>query len=305
MKESLIVVYVPAVGEYGSWYLEQFLGLYYSVVHKTDLYKEFDFLVTGPVDVLSQVPAEHCHFVPLEDLSQEPEFRLKYSDAPYTYVNSFAPFVDGRCIEIMSRYKYTLRLDVDTFLAPLIRHLKPRKKFLCVGHAAYASETARQKLPEIMEGLELPDREIYNLGSTWFGETSIVQYLGAKTVDYVKYFISDVFHEEKGAWPQWFAGVTLLYASHVAINAAPESLVETIHKHNGLDCPSSSEKVVDDGTDPVYSIHCWHGDKYFSKFQYSKTQYRDVGNILDSNKVPDYSLDCARGGTRILEGHGA
>ena len=300
MKDSIIVVYVPAVGAYGSWYLEQFLGLYYSVVHKTDLHKHFDFLVTGPVDVLTQIPPEHCKFVPLEDLSKRPEFRYSYSNKPYAYVNSFAPFVDDKCADIIRQYKYALRVDVDTFLCPAIGHLKPRSGLLAVGKAGYASATAREKLPEIQAKLGLSNRGVVNVGSTWYGASNLIIDAGSATVDYTKHFLAEEFPEE-GSWPQWYAGVILLYAAHLAVNDLSEDRVPNILQTDMFDFRSSLDKSVALADWNAFTIHCWHSSDYFSKFNYSKTRYLEVGDVSDSLKACDYSLDCARGGTRLQD----
>lgn len=301
MKDSIVVVYIPAVGEYGSWYLEQFLGLYYSVVHKTELHERFDFLVTGPVDILSQIPPDHCKFVPLDDLTERPEFRYKYSGSPYGFAGSFAPFIDDACLEIIHQYKYALRIDVDTFLCPSMYYLRPREGLLAVGNAAYASETARVKLPEIQNKLGLSDRGLFNVGSTWYGDSQLITSAGSKTLEYVKYFLAEEFADGQGEWPQWFAGVILLYSAHLAVNELSEDEVPNILQSEKFDFHSSSEESVSSDEFKVFSIHCWHGPDYFSKFEYAKHGYSQVGEVFDSYKSCDYALDCARGGTQLLE----
>ena len=62
----------------------------------------------------------------------------------------FCSFCGEECIDILLNYKYCLRLDVDTFLCEGILNLDFGEKDIITGTAAYASETARKKLPVII-----------------------------------------------------------------------------------------------------------------------------------------------------------
>ena len=287
-KDSVIVVYIPDKGNF----LEQFYGLYYSVVHKTALYEKFDFLVCGPPAIEPFVPRQHCRFVPLPEISLYNHFRYEYSGNPYGYADSFAPFINSECLDVLLDYQYCLRLDVDTFLCKGILDIAIGSNQIYTGCAAYASETARKKLPEIMSRLGLKDQNIANIGSTWLGTTENMIRQGARTLDYVSYFLKNEFPQE-GKWPQWYAGVILLYAGHVAINSSGLDIIKT----DKFDYYSTSDQKARE----YYSLHCWHTDKFFSKFAFGANKYKDRKPKSKSLRCDEYSFDCALKGRKMLE----
>lgn len=290
-KDSVIIVYIPDKGNF----LEQFYGLYYSATVKTKLYKKFDFLVCGPQSIKNKIPKEHCIFVELPEISKMSHFKYVYSGNSYGYADSFAPFVDEECIEILLNYKYCLRLDVDTFLCEGILNTNIGDKDIVTGTAAYASKTARQKLPIIMKNLGLPDQNVANIGSTWFCTTENMIRQGARTLDYVSYFLKHEFDKHQGKWPQWYAGVILLYAGHVAINSSQLN----IDKTDKFDYYSTSDNNAKD----YYTIHCWHTEKFFSKFAFAAGKYKDRDSIPESVRCDEYSFDCALNGQKMLYGN--
>ena len=288
-KDSIIVVYIPDQANL----LKQFWGLYYSCVHKTNLWERFDFLVTGPPSLQSRLPREHCHFVPLEELSKEKDFCYVYSGNDYGYVNSFAPFLDDKCQEIILKYKHCLRLDVDTFVCPGLKDLQCGADEIIVGNAAYSSETARLRLPEILSNLDLSDQNVHNIGSTWFSNSKAMIKHGAETVKYVKYFLKNHFSEHEGSWPQWYAGVILLYAGHVALNSSPLKITQS----NKLDFYSTSKEDVT----PYYTLHCWHTDDFYSKHWFMNGRYKDRKTDSQSIKCNEYAFDCVINGSQNLD----
>lgn len=288
-KDSVIVVYIPDKGNF----LEQFYGLYYSVVHKTDLYKRFDFLVAAPKNVESKIPKEHCRFIEINEISRRDEFRYAYSNNSYGYVDSFAPFVDEEGIDVILDYKYCIRLDVDTFLCNGIKELNIAPGQIYTGNAAYSSEYAQSKLPAIMRELGLADQNIHNLGSTWFGRAEDMIRQGARTVDYVNYFLKNEFTEGEGKWPRWYSGVILLYAGHVALNSSGLNITKT----RSFDYHSTSSE----NADKFYSIHCWHTGDFFSKFAYVEGKYKDRPTQPESMRCDEYSFHCVTEGAKLLE----
>ena len=70
-KDSVIVVYIPDQQHF----IDQFYGLWYSLVGKTDLYRKFDLLVTGPASIEDRIPKHHCRFVAIPEPS-----RSEYSE---------------------------------------------------------------------------------------------------------------------------------------------------------------------------------------------------------------------------------
>lgn len=285
--DTVIVVYIPAKGPF----LSQFLGLYYSVVCKTQLYKRFEFLVAGSPIIESKIPKKYCTFVPVEELSKQSRYRYIYSNNPYGYVDSFAPFVHDKCIDVIKQYNYCLRLDVDTFLCNGIESIIPNENEIYVGNAGYSSETARVKLSEIISNMNLPDQNIHNIGSTWYTTSDNMIKYGSKTIDYVEYFLKEEFDKHEGKWPQWYAGVILLYSGHIAINSSSLDINKTMK----FDAGSTQDTPADD----YYSLHCWHTDNFFSKHWYMNNRYKDRKPDSKSKKCNEYSYDCIFQGNRL------
>ena len=293
-KDSVIVVYIPSEGHFAAKsYLEQFYALYYSVVHKSDLYKKFDFLVTGNEIIKYKIPEEHCRFVEIDDLSKTKDFCYVYSGQPYRYVNSWAPFIDDNCVEIIKEYDYCLRLDVDTFLCPPIADLRINEDEIYTGNGGYSSETARRRLPEILTKFDLAHRDVHDIGSTWFSTADNMIKQGARVPEFVKYLIHNHFTEHEGSWPQWYAGVATMYGGDLALNSSGLKIIKT----DKLDYYSSSDNNIND----YYSIHAWHCDDFYSKHWFMSGKYKDRKPKADSLQCNEYAFDCVVKGVETLE----
>jgi len=291
-KDSIIIVYVPD-GKRNL--LEQFFGLYYSVTQKTDLYERFDFLVACPKKIKNKLASQnmpHCEFIEVPELSDTDDFKYVYSKRPYGYVNSYAPFVSAKCIDHIKKYKYSLRIDVDTFLCPSTKNLLLKDNEIIVSTGGYASAQSTAKLAKILVQKGLPNQAIHNIGSTWFAlsETMITE--SVKTLAWCKYLLKEKFSEHEGKWPKWFAGVVSMYAGYLAINSSKLNITKTPK----LDFFASSDKSVDD----FYSIHCWHSDAFFSKFAFMNQKYKARKENPGSKKCNEYAYDCALNGRAML-----
>tara|TARA_R110001583_G_scaffold2390_1_gene17380 strand:- start:1111 stop:2763 length:1653 start_codon:yes stop_codon:yes gene_type:complete len=287
-KESIIVVYIPSTGPY----LEQFFGLYYSCVIKTDLYKKFDFLVTGPGCIKDKLPEKHCIFVEVEDLAEHTDCRTKYNNNPYGFINSFAAFNCQKCKDIILQYKQCLRIDVDTFLSKNIENITINDNEIYTGEGAYSSPEARIKLAKILKKNNLTDQNIHNIGSTWYGPSDLIVKYASNAIKFCKYLIKYNFSEHEGIWPQWYAGVITMYAGHLALNSSPLKIIQT----NKFDYPSTSQNDAAE----CYTIHCWHTDNFFSKAHYDAGNYKDSIPDSVSTECRHYSYDCAVGGTQLM-----
>lgn len=70
-------------------------------------------------------------------------------------------------------------------------------------------------------------------------------------------------------WPEWSAGIAALYATEVTAN----HMLSDIEHSRQLDEHGDSELSLA----AVYHIHCRHGDKDFSKFEFFQHHYDTVG----------------------------
>ena len=285
-KDSVIVVYIPDLQHY----IEQFYGLWYSMVGKTDLYRNFDILVTGPSSIEDHIPKHHCRFVAIPELSSQPEFRYRYSGKGYVFVNSFAPFIHPRCIEIIGRYKYCLRLDADTFVCPGLHSIQCADDEILVGMGWYSGKTVRPQLAEILKSRNLPDQNIQNIGTTWFATSPTMIEAGAKTIEYVKYLLEYHFSESIGCIPTtqeptWSGVVCTMYGGHLVLNSSALKITKT----DKLDFPSNWDKEVTDR----YTLHCWEGaTDFYSKRDYINGKYAGRKPDHSSLKCSEYSYAC-------------
>ena len=116
---------------------------------------------------------------------------------------------------------------------------------------------------------------------------------GSKTIMYVKYLLKNHFSQHEGSWPEWYAGVILLYAGHLVLNTSSLKISKT----QKLDFRSTSDNEVTD----YYTLHCWHTDDFYSKFQFMKGGYAGRQPDASSLKCNEYCYDCISRGAN----HGA
>lgn len=294
MAETGILVYVPD----SQGFIDQFWGLHHSVVHNKDNRHKFKFVVMCKPSTVEKLPQQNCvFFLRDEELADVPSENFKYlfNQKPYKFINSFHHFHDEEVISFMRQnFFYLLRLDVDTFVTPTAYALGCENNEIKVGNGGYSTEDVLERLEAHATKLEIPFRkDVHAIGSTWFGHTEDVIKLGQETVKYVRYLINEdgLFKVCEGKWPDWFAGVILLYGGHLATAASDYKITKF---------PFDVGTTTTEGLTEAYTLHCWHSDDYFSKFmmtmgkyddrRFSKKDYERTGNIND------YAMFCATTG---------
>ena len=88
-------------------------------------------------------------------------------------------------------------------------------------------------------------------------------------------------------WPEWHFGVLLLYGGHLAINHLVASEKFDIGLGDELlDQGVTSTDAKDIIENHRLHLHCWHGSKPFSKFDFKEGKYN---HIKPSTLVSDTS----------------
>jgi hypothetical protein len=233
-----------------------------------------DLVVMGPSEALARLPDDVVKIV------QQPA-----ADDPawcgYRRVNSVACF-NGAGAEQLERYSHIMRTDIDTFITPSWNRFYPTT--FTHGRGGYSnSDDVRQRLRNIAAEYGLNHRGVTNIGATWYGPTQLVRRTAAFTEMLAKHIITHHFASDEGIWPGWFRGVSVMYASEIAVNhCAPDAEPSAL-----LDVPSTSAESIE-----LYPhIHCWHTDKNFSKHLFMAGKYsQDDVEGLDIGTIRDYCL---------------
>jgi hypothetical protein len=253
--------------------IQQALALRQSWLHVQSA--DTDLVVMGPASVLDYFPDD---VVKIEQraVADDPEWR------GYRYANSIA-CMNGAGAHLLDRYSVVLRADVDTFITPAWHSFRPTG-FIC-GQGAYShTETVRQNLRQIAASFRFQHRGLINTGSTWYGPTPLIRRVAEVTEMILRHILDRYFRDSAGAWPGWYRGVALLYASEIAINHCVPGAV----KSDLLDHGTTQRRSVHD----VPHLHCWHTDAKFSKHWFMRGLYtaRDREN-LNLEVIPDYAME--------------
>ena len=282
MKKIAAIVFVPNEARY----INQFLGLYYSVMLHRELVETVDFIVGCDPEIADQLDLKNVIIAHTRTISEEPEFQFKLMEnRSYPFINSWSHFIDEKSVEIIRRYQYALRIDVDTFLSPNILSIKIHDTEVITGRGNYLGEGTKDRLYRVARTLDMGHRGIHNIGSTWFARSEIMIELGRSSIECVKHFLHKEF-SSTGEWPEWFSGVVLLYAGELALNNSKNELTVC----NQFDAHSTSNTSIYE----TYSVHCWHSNGFFSKFEYQSGKYNSVQTPTSYWKIPDLSLYCMR-----------
>ena len=264
-----VLVYVPDT----KYFVDQFWGLYHSVVTNECL-SFCDFIVACPTDMTEKLPQnpQRCKTFITGELAADTSFRY-YNGNPYEFINSFVHFKNEEILRELHKYTNLLRIDCDTFICPSFKGLELSSNEIMVGQGAYNNEVVRSHLVETAKKLSFdtynPDKT-RNVGSTWFSRTETMIPLGKKTIEVVSHLLNydETFVEGEGVWPEWYAGVVLLYAGDLVVNSTDLKVTK-----QEFDGGTASTKDIS----TYFTLHSWHSEEYFSKMIWNNfTAYSDI-----------------------------
>jgi hypothetical protein len=263
--------------------IRQASALYQSLIYSGST--DTDLVLFGPSAALDRIP-DGLYLV---KCVQDPHPLA----SQYGFINSLHCFTaPGH--EILNKYRRLLKTDVDTFVTPAWNSYYPAR--LSCGQGGYSnSQDVRDRCKLLAESKGLVHKGLHNLGSTIWGETSLVKDLCRLATELTEHLIQTEFATEKGEWPNWYWGVSSMYATEVAMN----HLVQEIDgPSDHLDFSSTS----DDDTASHPHIHCWHVDRMFSKHAFQNGAYQDTEDGLDLSVTHDYCLAMSLRGRNALCG---
>ena len=179
-------------------------------------------------------------------------------------------------------YDVLMRSDLDTFLTPGFSDWRLDKDVAMVtGRGGYGSTNSNKHLNWIAEKkLGLVDSGRRNLGSTWYGSSSVMKETAKLTLAVMSWLDTQEFSEyEKGnngvdGWPYWHWPVILLYGGHIALNQIPEGRLQEYHE--GFVEMDKATSVNSPMTVSTKHLHCFHGEEFFSKFKFYDGRYTDL-----------------------------
>ena len=206
----------------------------------------------------------------------------KRSD-PYDPLSGYANYIDSMLV--LAEYSgthaftYVIRSDLDTFLTPGFSNwVLPDGKVIATGRGGYGSRNANLHLTWVMQKrLGLQNRNVGGVGSTWYGESRVMQATAKVCVTAMRWLHTqefsefEQFHAGTESWPNWHWPVMLLYGGHIALNQIPTERAQP-HSPGVMELDHGS-----DGPEPLVDstkhIHCWHSNDFFSKLRFQMHQY--------------------------------
>ena len=232
--------------------------------------------------------------------------------------NKYMPSVEcmygTNATAFLLRYQLLLRTDLDTFVSPTFIKWWPTTTSIR-GEQGYAiSAAVRANLVNISVALGLRHSGLHDLGSSWYGPSIEVIGMARITVSVARYIHLAYFnnsvckmpaklrHTHKDfrkytdlkcngnwemTWPEWYEGVTLLYAQDIAANHVWENSEWTAPGMLDWEASETSRSSV-----CVHGhIHAYHSPDLFSKFDFFSGKYDDYDlDRLDLSKIADYAL---------------
>jgi hypothetical protein len=265
--------------------IENSFWLYESWKYIADYDTSTDLVFMGPRSALEKLPDEVIK-IEEQPIAADPKWR------DYHYVNSVACLC-GEAAAFLNDYDAVLRSDVDVFLTPAWAHYRPPA--FATGTGGYSNDDCvRDNIRRIAQKFGLVHHGITNVGSTLYGSPPLVRDICALATELTLYIRTVEFGDTDGAWPSWYSGVSLLYATEIAVNhLVPQFL-----------SPSSMLDFHSTSTESVWErphIHCWHTDERFSKFQCYAGSYDSIPEeTLNVGIIRDYCLAMALRGRRKL-----
>jgi len=282
-EKTALIVYVPNQ----AGLIQQFFGLYYSVMIQPDLRQRIDFIIGCEPGMQALFDIDNCIVSHCIDLSQNQQYQFRYLENKiYGYINSWSHFTDQNSIDIICHYQYALRIDVDTFISPGLLSIELDQHSILTGVGGYiGGQETIDNILRISRALNMNHRGIHNIGSTWFARSETILELGQSALACAQHLLQDEFREQ-GEWPRWYAQVSTMYAGEIALNHSSLN----IQCSNKFDAQSTSTQAISE----VYSIHSWHTENYFSKHRFAAGDYQQRATPLNIEACCDFAFFCTR-----------
>lgn len=276
MKDTAIVVYVDE-DEYGI--IE--LGWLYRSWLYSGSNKRSDLIIFYNPAVSSLITDDGVISIPLEPLHKTDSL---WSD--YPRINS-TWFLTTNEAEIVHKYRYAFRTDLDCFLTKNFAYLKPRLALF--GYNMYESEGGSyvsNKISRFCDKHGIP-RHHMNIDCNVMCHGRTITEYAKEQFRIATILKKDEFKDGHGAWPGWYEYIINMYSAGIAANS-----------FFGMGCNVGGFNCMSMSNDPIgsndYHIHAWHTYQHFSKHYWREGVY-DVINFdaLDDRFINQYCLKIA------------
>jgi hypothetical protein len=269
----------------------------YESFKESKIYENTDLIICAPKSVWYLLPKTDPNVIIIETNSISDSNSHDKTFLNYHYVNSISCITLNQDWLLKSNYEYILKTDCDVFLTNNFIDFFPDKHLFYTGRGAYSnSDNIRNKIKTIAKRNGYRYQDNQNIGATWYGNKNDIINVAKLTIEALADLLKNDFPTE-GQWPDWYKGVSSMYASELAVN-------HLIDKNNII----ISDKFDSSSTDNrnwkdtgVYHIHCWHTDDLYSKFKNINKTYIDIDSEkLDINKTNEYCLILSLRNQKIL-----
>ncbi|ETV95976.1 hypothetical protein H310_10632 [Aphanomyces invadans] len=211
----------------------------------------------------------------------------------YSFMFSLSFLAEPRFQRLLASYSRLLRTDTDVVVTPAFLTFRPRQ--FVVGRGGYMDEEyTKGRIKELAADVGMTHQSVYNVGSTWFGNASVVLEMVPKMLDVAKFILESPKYGVDQGFPRWHVGVASMYAGEVVVNHfIPKQDVWLNMESIDINCNGHERTAA------VYHSHCWPGDQYighFNKWAYERGEYttqKFPRNALDLTVINDYFMAMA------------
>ena len=208
-------------------------------------------------------------------------------------------------------YDFVLRGDLDTFITPGFANWMPyiqegQSGFLFVGRGGYGTREAVARLRSFAHELEIPYNNIHNVGSTWYGATTVIIALSDFSVQLMRYLAINAFTEYErccngvDGWPTWHRPVLSMYSGDLAVNALR---LDQVRQHGDGFFMDFGCDQIGKLSPHIKHLHCWHTRNRFSKFVFAEGGYEalDLSPHMNMDTPADYATVIAISAARLTD----
>jgi len=277
-KDTAIAVYVDE-DEYGVMELH---WLYRSWVYSGSDTRSDLIVFYNPILDVDTMPKDNgviC--IPLEPIKAHDNLWDDYPRVNSTY------FLTTKEAEIVHKYKYTFRTDLDCFLTKNFVDFKPRLAHF--GYNLYETEGGSgvsDRIGQFCKKHRIP-RYHMNIDCNVMATSKAVTEYAKVQYEIATILRKEEFKDGHGVWPGWYEYVINMYSAGIAAN-----------KFFGLGCNVGGFDCMSMCSDPIgsddYHIHAWHTYQHFSKVHWREGLYDVVDfNSLDDSRINQYCLKMA------------
>jgi hypothetical protein len=204
----------------------------------------------------------------------------------YHFMNSIGCLSGPHVDEIALRYPYLLRTDADVFLTKHLVDFRPSYPVHGRGHYHH-SQDFREKMLDFCRRHDVIHHNHFGCGHSLLAESKLVVHLLRRQIYWCEMLLRDFGNDPAnwGNWPDWFRGVSSMYAAEIAANESGNEFIY-LGRERILDVESFCQAKIDN---LVFHIHAVHTEHHFSKFEFRKGTYDSTDvNALDLSFIDQY-----------------